>query len=149
MKTIGDYVQMLLFGGQIMQRVLAKEDDDYEEYKVLIPKIMEEGIINTDEAPVEKVKKNIDKKFLTQEGDLVIKLSSPYDCCYITKEYENMIVPSFCAIVRNYEGLFDKFYLLAYFNSRRFKHYIDIETSGLTMRLLSPGIIKRISIPEA
>ena len=40
------------------------------------------------------------KKKFTKEGDVVVKLSTPYNATYVTKENEGLAVPSFCAIIR-------------------------------------------------
>lgn len=64
------------------------------------------------------LKKSVSDERITRKNDIVIKLSSPYDCALITEEEEGLIVPSFCALIRGVDKNFiDVRYLVGYLNS--------------------------------
>ena len=93
-----------IVGGQIMTRITVKDDSAEavaEERRVIIPKvILSDGTIDVTEIPVEKLKSVADENKLTRVGDIVIKLSTPYDSAIITEESAGCLIPSFCAIIR-------------------------------------------------
>ena len=71
--------------GQIMTRVSAEnrnEDDAIGIVKVLAPKAISDGIIVKENLGELQICKMIDEKKFTKEGDVVVKLSTPYDATY-------------------------------------------------------------------
>ena len=146
-KLIGD-TMMNIIGGQITSRVEAKDiSDKYETIKVLVPKAISNGKVSKDDLGTIDVKNDVDPKRITREGDIVMKLSTPYDACIITKEDEGLLVPSFCAIINNVPEYIDKAYLLAYLNSKACLRQIKGIVTGSAIAILSVGQIKKISIP--
>lgn len=139
-----------IIGGQIMSRVTAnteKGDDIIETRKVLVPKcIHSDGSISAEEMPEENLRTPADPKKLTQDGDIVIKLSTPYDAGLVTTETEGAIVPSFCAILKPGHSI-DSNYLLAFLNSSTCKDQLRIQVSGSVITVLSVGKIGSVNIP--
>ena len=89
--------------GQIMPRVSAENKNEEEiigTVNVLAPKAISDGIIVKENLGELQICKKIDEEKFTKEGDVVVKLSTPYDATYVTKENEGLAVPSFCAIIR-------------------------------------------------
>ena len=75
--------------GQIMTRVSAEnknEDDTIGIVKVLAPKAISDGIIVKEDLGELQICKMIDEKKFTKEGDVVVKLSTPYDCLLYTSD---------------------------------------------------------------
>lgn len=137
-------------GGQIMSRVTANEkagDPIIEKRKVVVPKsICSDGSINVGDMAEENLKVPADEKKLTREGDIVIKLSTPYDAALITSETAGSIVPSFCAVIRNNSEM-DSNYLLAFLNSSYCKEQLKMQVAGAVMTILSVGKIKNVEVP--
>jgi hypothetical protein len=122
-KTIEQYETIEVVGGQIMSRIVAKEEDAefIRKVKVVVPKaITAEGFIMVEELIEEKIKSEPPVDRITREGDIVIKLSTPFDAAFITKETEGCVVPSFCAIIRN-KGTLNIDYLRAFLASKECK----------------------------
>ena len=67
--------------------------------RVLIPRAMGGGAIIDDELAIEKIGM-VKDEFFTREGDVVIKLSTPYDSVYVDKDHEGILVTSFGMILR-------------------------------------------------
>lgn len=145
---ISDFTTMNIVGGQITSRIEVKEKDDkYATMKVLVPKAISNGMVHKEELGNIDVKCCMDSKRITKEGDIVIKLSTPYDACIITKEDEGLLVPSFCAIINNVPESINKEYFLAYINSNACLMQIKSLVTGSTIAILSVGQIKKITIP--
>lgn len=145
---IADLAGMNIIGGQISSRVEAKDvSEKYDTMKVLIPKAISNGKVSMEELGTLDVKIGVDPKRITKAGDIVMKLSTPYDACLITKDEEGLLVPSFCAIINNVPEYISKEYLLAYINSKACQLQIKNLVTGSTIAILSSGQIKKLSIP--
>lgn len=100
---LGD-IAHTIYSGQIMTRVEAKEevgDLVLETRKVLVPKAIDNGRVNHDHLAEAKLKKRIDQDRITQRGDIVLKLSRPYDAAHI-EECDTNFSGTF--ILRHYSG---------------------------------------------
>ena len=149
-KTIEQYEKLEIISGQIMTRIVAKEGDaDFVcVKKVVIPKaITSDGFILVADMPEEKLKMEPPVERITRVGDIIIKLSTPFDSAIVTKESEGCIVPSFCAIIRN-NGALDIDYLRAFLASKFCKEQLKARVSGAVMSILSIGKIKSVEIPD-
>lgn len=138
-----------IYSGQILSRITAnKQKGEYSELtrKVVVPKSIYEGKLHLDEMPEEEIKVEPDEKRITRIGDIVIKLSTPYDSAMVTEAEEGCIVPSFCAIIRNIRGI-EPGYLEAFLNSSYCKEQLKKEVMGSVMAILSVGKIKSLEIP--
>lgn len=136
--------------GQIMSRVTAKQeagDEVTERRKVIIPRaINPDGSITVEELPEESLRVEPDPGKITRSGDIVIKLSTPYDAAIVDETTEGCIVPSFCAIIRN-DSEIDNGYLLAFLNSKECKAQLMRQVAGGVMTILSVGKIKNVDMP--
>lgn len=145
---LGDCVEII--GGQVMSRIAAKADVNgkaVETRKVVVPKcINADGSIDVEEMTEELLKAAADVKKLTQVGDIVIKLSPPYDAAIVDDTAADCLVPSFCAIVRGSSKV-DIHYLLAFLNSELCKRQLATSVAGAVMTVLSVGKIKNIYVP--
>ena len=137
-------------GGQIMSRITANTDagdEVCETRKVVVPKsINADGTIDVSVMPEEALKVEADPKKLTVPGDIVMKLSPPYDAGLVTEETKGCIIPSFCAIVKCPQKM-DVRYLLAFMNSATCKEQLQGQVSGSVMTVLSVGKVKNVDIP--
>lgn len=99
--------------------------------RVLIPRAMSEGSIIDGELATETVG-DIKPEFYTREGDVVIKLSTPFDAVYIDREHEGIIVTSFGMILRAKEGApLDMQYLSMYINHPETRARLQASSTGL------------------
>ena len=139
-----------IIGGQIMSRVTVKDvetEDVAATYKVVVPKsIGANGKVNADEMPEENLRAIPDAKRVTEVGDIVMKLSTPYDAGRVEEASAGCIVPSFCAIIKSSDTL-DSGYLLAFLNSNACKNQLKAQVAGSVMAMLSVGKIKNVMIP--
>lgn len=136
-----------LISGQITRRITAKEGQDFvTTAQVLLPKAMVNGCIDHNALAEEKLTALPDNDRYTKEGDIVIKLSTPYDSVIITKEDEGLLVTSFCAIIRGLDPDTAR-YLIAYLNSTEFNALAKASTSGSIVIVLALSFLKECLIP--
>ena len=139
-----------IIGGQIMSRVTLraeKDDKEIEARKVLMPKCIHgDGTITAEEMTEEFLRVPADPKKLAQDGDIIMKLSPPYDAGLVSMDTMDAIVPSFCAILRSNKKV-DPYYLLAFLNSDLCKNQLRMQVSGALMTVLSVGKLGNIEIP--
>ena len=136
-----------LTSGQVLSRVTCKENG-VEKRFALLPKAICKGNIKTDELEEYKMKSKLDEKKLTMLGDIIIKLSTPYEAVVITEEYVGLLVPSFCAILRCKTKEFDPYYIAAFINSKSFAIQIEEKITGNSVGILSLSSLKDICIPD-
>lgn len=133
--------------GQIMPRVICKEGDEGEDVGVLVPKAISNGTIDLKSIKKETVKvANKNKETCT--GDIVMKLSSPYDAVYISEEYSGFLVPSFCAIIKLNNINFKPKFVVAYLNSIQVKEELASKAIGTTRAMSRPLDLEQLDIPE-
>ena len=138
-----------IISGQIMSRIALKgaEGEAAEKRRVIIPKcILPDGSIEGKDLPEEELKAEADPKYLTEAGNIVMKLSTPYDAARVEESEAGCVVPSFCVIVRS-SGELDPDYLLAFLNSTSCKGQLKNMVAGSVMAMLSIGKIRNAVVP--
>lgn len=148
-KKVGEIKGLKFIGGQITSRIQAdekKNDVSLGNIQVIPPKAIKGGALIKEELYDISYKAEFDEKKLTREGDIVVKLSTPYDAAYVTKEDEGLLITSFCIIVRNDGKEVDSEYLAAFFNSDVYLNQAMNMVSGATMPMLTIGKIKDVEI---
>lgn len=132
-----------------MGRVTAKENEEViTTYKVAVPSSISGGTIHQENLGSAKIKKKVPEKRITQSGDIIIKLSSPYDSGLVTDEDEGFLIPSFCAIIRglNHELIYDK-YLLGFLNSSYCMTKLLAGVNTTAMQMVRIASIEQLQIP--
>ena len=136
-------------GGQILSRIESdqnKHDRVIGVAKVIPPKAIKAGRIVQSEIYEIEYKSEFDPKKLTREGDIVVKLSTPYEAAYITKDNEGLLITSFSIIIRNTGNDILSEYLSAFCNSGVYMEQAMNLVSGATIPMLTIGKVKEISI---
>lgn len=86
--------------GLVLSRKLARENP-VQRYRLLnLRSITPEGYIDMNETDVFDAKETLPGEYLSQVGDIVIRLSAPYTAVLIDEESEGMVVSSNFVIVR-------------------------------------------------
>lgn len=137
-----------IVGGQILTRVISKNNDGTS-VLVLMPKAINSGVIlknNLGEAILEKDVKS-DK--YTRKGDVVIKLSTPYDAAYVMESEEGLLIPSFCAAIRiTNNELMNAKYLTAYLNTSYVRNLLSLIVSDTNKPMIKINDIRLLEIPN-
>ena len=92
------------------------------------------GYLDTDELETFRAKEIISKEYITQCGDIVIRLTDPFTAIYISKGYEGLIVSSNFTIVRCQCNV-DAEFLSYYLNSDNIKKTLLSNIQGSIMKI--------------
>lgn len=141
-------------GGQILNRIEAdkKLGETGREMKVVVPKsIHSDGTIEPQEMQTVLIREDAGKyeNKLARKGDIVIKLSPPYDAAMVNDEAAGCLIPSFCALIRC-NDLDLRFFVLAFLNSESCKEQLKNSVGGSIVQVTSAGRIKslKVYVPE-
>lgn len=139
----------IIQNGQIMSRLCDKNATEGKKVKVITPKSINNGVINHEDLGenVLRVESDESKLLFAQEGDIIIKLSTPYDSAIIRENDQQLVIPSFCALIRCNENV-DKEFILALMNSEYVINQLVSEISGAGMRMIKISTIKELQIPN-
>ena len=146
-----DIADCIITGVLTRRVVYAGEDNDssLKEGKILVPKAIDDGLIDHSLLQRVKLDKEVKDKFYTKKGDVIMKLSTPYDSCFIDREEdEGLIVPSFSLIIRGLKSDYDPYFIMAFLSSRYAWNQIERLRSGRTITILSNESVAELDIPE-
>ncbi|MFR7591368.1 MAG: hypothetical protein ACLUVC_08000 [Longibaculum sp.] len=135
--------------GQILTRYCNRDAIDGTKIKVITPGSISNGIINHEDLGENTLKEDIEqsKLMVAEPGDIIIKLSTPYDSAIVREEDKGLVIPSFCAMIRCNEGV-NKDYVLAVLNNKKSVDKLVNDISGIGMRVIKIGSIRELEIPD-
>ena len=117
--------------------------------KILVPKAINDGLIDHSLLQNVKLDREVKDKFYTKMGDVIMKLSTPYDSCSIDREEdEGLIVPSFSVIIRGIGVKYNPYFIMAFLSSKYAWNQIERLRSGRVMTILSNESVAELEIPE-
>lgn len=138
--------------GQIMTRVEAKAispKDNLTEVKILTPKAISAGKIDLKELTSIRLKQTIDDKKQTKQGDVIIKLSTPYDAALIGPNEERLAYTSFTAVVRDLDkDRLDALFLTAYLNTDYVKELLRLRAGVTSLPVVKIKDIRELELPD-
>lgn len=138
--------------GIVISRIEAKEKNrGIGEVSVLTLKSINCGVIEEKEINRISIIKTVENTKFCHSGDIILKMNRPYDSVYITNQFEDYVIPSFCCKLRNIKmDLVDPYYLVGYLNSDFAKEYLRIANGSSPSSLLKIKDIKKlpIALPE-
>lgn len=137
--------------GVLTRRIVYDGDTDssLQEGKILVPKSINEGLIDHTLLQTSRLGKLVKEKFYTRKGDVIMKLSTPYDSCVIEKkEDEGLIVPSFSVIIRGIRAPYDPYFIMAFLSSKRAWSQIERSRSGRALSIISNESVSELELPS-
>lgn len=146
-----DIADCIITGVLTRRVVYDGEDNDssLKEGKILVPKAIDDGLIDHSLLQRVKLDKEVKDKFYTKKGDVIMKLSTPYDSCFIDREEdEGLIVPSFSLIIRGLKADYDPYFIMAFLSSRYAWNQIERLRSGRAITILSNESVAELEVPE-
>lgn len=139
--------------GIILTRIQIKDESlvDKEETdvgKVLVPKAIANGRVNHRDVAEYVIKKGSGQGRLTVVDDIVVKLTTPYECALITMEDEDLIVPSYCVILREFDPKeIDLDYLVGYLNTEYARQQLVTRVAASYNSMIKMKDIHEIPVP--
>lgn len=139
--------------GLVLSRKLARENPA-QRYRLLnLRSITPEGYIDMNETDVFDAKETLPREYLSQVGDIVIRLSAPYTAVLIDEETEGMVVSSNFVIVRTDPPVLLPEFLYWLLNTSEVKHRMFENSSSNMLGAVKPKFfadyeITPLPIPE-
>lgn len=134
--------------GQVIKRKEARPGDvDAIQYRILTLKSFDEdGFLVKEELDTFKASEEIESKYITSKGDIVVRLSMPFTSITIDEESEGILIPSlFVAIRVNCNDILPS-YLSLYLNSNKMKKQYIKEARGSAIQILKTSAFKEFEI---
>lgn len=139
--------------GLVLSRKLARENP-VQRYRLLnLRSITPEGYIDMNETDVFDAKETLPREYLSQVGDIVIRLSAPYTAVLINEKSEDMVVSSNFVIVRTDPQELLPEFLYWLLNTSEVKHRMFENSSSNMLGAVKPKFfadyeITPLPIPE-
>lgn len=135
--------------GLVVKRKQAMDSSEVvKEYQMLTLKSFEQGgWLNTNELEVFKSNEELDEKYITKTGDVIVRLSSPNTAIAVNNEISGLLVPSLFAIVRVEAEYIDPEYLSVYLNSDSMKRIYARSSVGTAIQIIKTSMLKELVIP--
>ena len=138
--------------GVLTRRVVYEgenNDPSLPDGKILVPKAINDGLIDHSLLQSVKLDREVKDKFYTKMGDVIMKLSTPYDSCSIDREEdEGLIVPSVSVIIRGIGDEYNPYFIMAFLSSKYAWNQIERLRSGRVLTILSNESVAELEIPE-
>lgn len=117
--------------------------------KILVPKAINDGLIDHSLLQEVKLYKEVKDKFYTKKGDVIMKLSTPYDSCVIEKEEdEGLIVPSFSLIIRKINPKYNPYFVMAFLSSKCAWSQIKNSREGRVLSIINNESVAELDVPD-
>jgi restriction endonuclease S subunit len=134
--------------GLVLSRKQANHTSDKRiKYKVITLK----SILNN-ELDISKFenffsKYKIPERYISKPGDIILRISEPYNAILITSEHENGIIPSSFYLIRISSEKIIAEYLYWYLNSEGARKQILRQKITSTMNVIKSSFVKNMLIP--
>ena len=136
--------------GLVLSRKEAKTGDSvFKAYKALTLKSFEDGWINKEYLDDFTSQEEIDSRYLSEVGDIIIRLSSPYTAIHITESFAGLVIPSLFAIIKVKDSSIDPKYLSFILNSETVKQSYLKNSMGTTIPVIRMQSLRltEVSVP--
>ena len=139
--------------GVILTRIQIKDEslvknEETDVGKVLVPKAIANGRVSHRDIAEYVIKKGSGQGRMTVVDDIVVKLTTPYECALITVEDEDLIVPSYCVILREFDPKeIDLDYLVGYLNTEYARKQLVTRVAASSNSMIKMKDIHEIPVP--
>ena len=110
--------------GLVLSRKQSKELTDYQYPLINLRCIQPEGEIDLDESDIYRAKEPLKKEYLSQCGDIVVRLTAPYTAVLIDETTSGMVVSSNFVVIRVEDKSLLPEYLFWLLNTEKIKRKI-------------------------
>ena len=132
----------------VRKRADAK-DKDAHKYRLLTLKSFEpHGWLNEGELDVFFSKEKLENKYLTNKGDVIIRLTTPYTAICINDKQEGLVIPSNFAIIRLKRQKFIPEFVALFLNSEIIKKKLFKSSISITIPLIKTRHLRDMDISE-
>ena len=134
--------------GLVISRKKAKLDSPNKiEYEQISLRCFDNGIkLDKSKKEIFTSAEKIDAKYLTQEGDVIVRLRAPSSAVYIEKEDEGLLIHSLLAVIRVDSKLLNAKYLAYYINSNNAQRILKQDVKGTAIPMLKTKDLEELNI---
>ncbi len=134
--------------GLVVKRKQAIDSNEVvNEYRMLTLKSFEQaGWLNTNEFEVFESNEELDEKYLTKLGDVIVRLSSPYTAVVIDEENIGVLIPSLFVVIRMAIDNVLPGYLSIFLNSEIVKKIYAKCSIGSTIQVIKTSMLKDTTV---
>lgn len=90
----------------------------------------------------------LEEKYLTKKGDVVIRLTSPYTALVIESNAVGIVVPSNFVVIRLKDKSFHPEYVALYLNSKKMNKLFQQSSISVTIPLIKTSFLRNVNIVE-
>ena len=125
------------------------EDKDTHKYRMLTLKSFEpQGLLNERDLDVFFSKEKLEKKYLTNKGDIIVRLTVPYTAICINDKQEGLVIPSNFAIIRLREQTYIPEFVALFLNSEIIEKKLFKSSISTTIPLIKTKHLREIDISD-
>lgn len=130
--------------GLVVKRKQAEfAKDILKTYQMLTLKSFDQdGWLNTEELEIFESTEILDDKYLTQEGDVILRLSYPNTAIVIDRAHQGFLIPSLFAVIRLETSILLPEYLSIYLNSDKMKRFYAKSAIGSAIQIIKTSMVK-------
>ena len=136
--------------GLVLVRKRADEKDkDTHNYRILTLKSFEpQGFLNEHELDVFFSKEKLEQKYLTNKGDIIVRLTTPYTAICINDKQEGLVIPSNFAIIRLKEKTYIPEFVALFLNSEIIEKKFFKSSISTTIPLIKTKHLREIDLSD-
>lgn len=142
---LGDIAQIQT--GLVLSR--KKAEMPYEAkatYRLLTLKnISEDGFIENDSFEMFTSRDELDDRYFTAEGDVLMRLNQPYTAVYVDKDHTGLLIPSYFAVIKVNQAKVLPQYLAWYLNTSNVKKELERSQAGSRIPSTNQHVIRNLS----
>ena len=116
--------------GLVLSRKQSKEPTDYRYPLINLRCIQPEGIIDLNESDIYEAKEPLKEEYLSQRGDIVVRLTTPYTAVLIDDTTSGMVISSNFVVIRIEDKQLLPEYLFWLLNTQKVKRKIYENTTS-------------------
>ena len=132
--------------GLVLSRKEAKTTNAVHEYHQLnLKAVTDNGTICLEDTTCFRAAEALPSNYLTQAGDVIVKLSEPYTAAYITDAYAGLVIPSHFVVIRTDPRKVLPQYIAWYLNKDRIKKAYSMTRVGV-LKQIKPTTIAETEI---
>ena len=116
--------------GLVLSRKQAKEPSEYRYPLINLRCIQQEGTIQLNEADIYEAKEPLKEEYLSQSGDIIVRLTAPYTAVLIDETTSGMVVSSNFVVIRVEDESLLPEYLFWLLNTQKVKRKVYENTTS-------------------
>lgn len=116
--------------GLVLSRKQSKEPTDYRYPLINLRCIQPDGNIDLNKADIYEARELLKEEYLSQQGDIVVRLTAPYTAVLIDDTTSGMVISSNFVVIRIEDKRLHPEYLFWLLNTQKVKHKIYENTTS-------------------